>query len=182
MWQGIFRKFGIYTLIGCCVFGLSGCVRYDVGLNFSSPYQGEFTQEIQLGKQLTSFSQVEADQWLGSLERRAKALGGRTEHSSPEVLTVSIPFSNTAELSERFNQFFESAEPSAADPALEILQLSANLQLQDRNFGLVQQEQLFLTVDLRALGVLSKQGSLVVNSGSLVDLQFSVRAPLGLEA
>ena len=35
---------------------LSGCVKYDVGLNFDNSNSGELVQHIKLGERLTSFS------------------------------------------------------------------------------------------------------------------------------
>jgi len=51
---------------------LTGCVRYDVGLNFQHQHQGAIVQQISLGEQLSSFSRLEAEKWLASIGERAK--------------------------------------------------------------------------------------------------------------
>lgn len=41
---------------------LSGCVKYDVGINFQGQHHGAIVQQIKLGEQLTSFSNSQAQE------------------------------------------------------------------------------------------------------------------------
>ena len=69
--------------------GLGGCVRYDLGINFTEQHYGEIVQHIQLSQQLTTLSQSEADKWLASLESRAKALRGYTRQERVNSKMIS---------------------------------------------------------------------------------------------
>uniref|UniRef100_A0ACD5GX71 Uncharacterized protein n=1 Tax=Desertifilum tharense IPPAS B-1220 TaxID=1781255 RepID=A0ACD5GX71_9CYAN len=63
----------------CLVTLLSGCVRYEVGVNFESPTHGEMIQHIKLADRLTSFSRTTAEDWLKSIERRTRQLQSTNE-------------------------------------------------------------------------------------------------------
>jgi len=163
---------------------LTGCVRYDVGINFPHQHHGEITQHITLGQRLTSLSQTEATKWLNSIEQRAKLLKGKTDHVSEREIIVTIPFSNSQELEEKFNQFFDPSSSfkikNAANPDdLKLLQLDSKLAVTEQDWFFLAQKNLKLTVDLRALGVLSEQGNIIVSPGSLVDIDFALNTPFG---
>lgn len=166
----------------CCL--LTGCVNYDVGINFGEQHRGNIVQHIILGEQLTTLSQAEADRWLNSLEQRAKALRGKADRLSDQELVVTIPFGNGQELVDKFNQFFNPDPPksrrSSQAEQLDLLNLKAELALDQSNWLLADRNRLRLTVDLRALGVLSNQGNIILSPGSLIDLQFGLQTPLGL--
>jgi len=85
---------------------LTGCVNYEVGINIAGLHQGKIVQHIQLGEQLTSFSQADVENWLGSLQKRAKQLGGKTQRLSAQEVELSIPFANAEQLESKFNRFF----------------------------------------------------------------------------
>jgi hypothetical protein len=160
---------------------LGGCVRYDVGINFSEQHHGEIVQHIQLGQQLTTLSQTETDKWLASIESRAKALHGDTQRLSAQEMMVKIPFANGQELAEKFNLFFNPNPPKnttkpKADQ-LDLLQLKAEMAIAQSNWLFLDRNHLNLTVDLRALGVLSDQGNIIVSPGSLIDLEFALNTP-----
>jgi hypothetical protein len=161
--------------------GLGGCVRYDLGINFTEQHYGEIVQHIQLSQQLTTLSQSEADKWLASLESRAKALRGYSQRVSDQELIVTIPFGSGQELVDKFNTFFNPKPPQGAgkikDDQLDLLQLKAEMAIQQSNWFFVDQNRLRLSVDLRALGVLSNQGNIIVSPGSLIDLDFSLNTP-----
>jgi hypothetical protein len=176
--------------LGCllslvCLLG--GCVNYSVGLNIDGQYGGTIVQKIKLGEQLTSFSLAEARKWVDSLEVRAKELDGSMKKISPQEVLVTIPFSNGKELGEKFNQFFNpnlkaekmAEATSKKTSSLDLVKLNSNLLLRQKNLLLFERERLDLTVDLRALGVISEQGKILVNPGNLVDLKFELNTPLG---
>lgn len=167
----------------CCL--VTGCVNYDVGIYFPEQHYGEIVQHITLGEQLTTLSQAEADRWLKSLDQRARDLQGHTDRPSDQTLVVTIPFGSGQELVEKFNQFFNPEPPkgrrSPEPDQLDLLNLKAELDLEQRNWLLVDRNNLKLTVDLRALGVLSNQGNIILSPGSLIDLNFNLQTPLGME-
>ena len=161
---------------------LSGCVRYDVGIDFAQQHHGEIVQQIQLSQQLTTLSQTEADKWLTSLEQRSRALGGYSQRLSEQTLAIHIPFGNGQELVDKFNAFFNpqlSSKGGKPKPdQLDLLQLKAEMSLQQSNWLLVDQNRLRLSVDLRALGVLSQEGNILISPGSLINLNFGLNTPL----
>ncbi|MEC4805304.1 MAG: DUF3153 domain-containing protein [Jaaginema sp. PMC 1079.18] len=159
---------------------LSGCVRYDVGVDVQRQFKGKITQHITLGDQITSLSPVEAKNWLKTFEDRAKTLQGKTEHLSESEVLVTIPFGNGAEMVEKFNQFFNTAQPSNTainDPGL--ANLSSKMTLKQRNFLLADRDRLNLSIDLRGLGVLANQETLILSPESLVNIEFRLTTPWG---
>lgn len=164
---------------------LGGCVSYDVAINFPEQHYGQIVQHIALGEQLTTLSQAEAERWLKSLEQRTKALGGKTVRADDQTLVLTIPFGSGQELTDKFNQFFNPAPPpgrrSPDGDQLDLLNLKAELTLEQQNWILLDRNHLRLTVDLRALGVLSNQGNIILSPGSLIDLRFGLHAPLALQ-
>jgi len=181
-----FLKKALFPLFLGLLVLLGGCVRYDVGINFNEQHQGAIVQHIELSEQLTNLSQTEAQNWLKSIESRAKKLGGSVKHRSSRELDVTIPFGNGQELTERFNEFFNPSESKslafAAIDNPELVQLKADLAIDRSNWLLFERDRLDLTADLRALGVLSNQGNVIVSPGSLVDLQFVLTTPLGAKS
>ncbi len=171
-------------LLGICCL-LTGCVDYDVGIRFPEQHYGEIVQHITLGEQLTTLSQAEADRWLKSLDQRAKDLNGHTDRPSEETLVVTIPFGSGQELVEKFNRFFNPQPPkgrrSPEPDQLDLLNLKAELALEQSNWLLADRNHLKLTVDLRALGVLSNQGNIILSPGSLINLNFDLQTPLTLQ-
>jgi len=176
--------FPIFVLLAALL--LSGCVRYDVGVNFEGQYRGEIVQRIQLAEQLTSFSQAETDRWLGTFEGRARQLQGQAKRLSEREVLVTIPFGNGKELVEKFNQFFNSdlrdSYLAAQTHDLDFVQPKSEMALHQSNFLLAERDRLSLTVDLRGLGVLSNQGTLIVSPESLAKLDFSLNAPWGAKS
>lgn len=168
-------------LLGIIVF-LSGCVRYDVGLNFSAQHHGDIVQHITLAEQLTSLSQTEAEKWLTSLQKRAKQLQGNTKKISDQEIIVTIPFNNGQDLVDKFNTFF-NADSNKKYQAIklannqELLQLQGKMSIFQSNALLMERNKINLNIDLRALGVLSNQGNVLISPGDLVNLEFSLNTP-----
>jgi hypothetical protein len=169
----------VFTL--CLVILLTGCVRYDVGINFTSQNGGTIVQHIKLGEQLTSLNQTETNNWLNSIEQRSRSLQGKVKRINPQELEVTIPFSNGKELVTKFNQFFHSSANDTAqfsqDESLDLLQLDSQMSLHQSNLLLFERDRLTLTVDLRSLAILANQDRIVVNPSSLIDLKFQINTP-----
>jgi hypothetical protein len=161
---------------------LTGCVKYDVGINFSDQHHGAIVQHITLAEQLTSLSQTEADKWLGSLQKRAKQLQGKTKKISDREIIVTIPFRNGQDLVEKFNTFF-NADNNKKYQAVklennqELLQLEGKIAIFQSNALLMERNQIKLNIDLRALGVISNQGNIIISPGDLVNLEFNLTTP-----
>ncbi|WP_445291800.1 DUF3153 domain-containing protein [Calothrix sp. NIES-2098] len=163
---------------------LSGCVKYDVGVNFDNSNHGELVQHIKLGERLTSFSGDYVYEWLNSIERRARKLEGKTKRISPEEVIVTIPFNNGQELQEKFNEFFNSrtnqkAEAVQSESNSELPKIESNLLIEQNNFLLFVRNRLIYDLDLRSLSLIASNGNVLTNTGSILDLDFSLKAPFG---
>ncbi|RCJ22164.1 hypothetical protein A6S26_22655 [Nostoc sp. ATCC 43529] len=163
---------------------LSGCVKYDVGLNFNNSNSGELVQHIKLGDQLTSFSGDYVYEWLNSIERRAKKLEGKAQRISQEEIIVTIPFSSGVELQEKFNQFFNSRANQPSEPVQngsdsELPKIESNVILEQNNFLLLVKNRLIYDLDLRSLSLISNKGNVLANAGSILDLEFALKTPWG---
>ncbi|AKG20673.1 DUF3153 domain-containing protein [Calothrix sp. 336/3] len=161
---------------------LSGCVEYDVGVNFAHPNHGEFVQHIKLGDRLTSFSGDSVYEWLNSIERRTRQLSGKVKRISPEEVIVTIPFSNGEELQTKFNEFFQSQKDSSNTPkdgASDLPQVASNFLLFQNNFILLVRNRLVYDLDLRSLALIANNGNILTNTDSIIDLKFSLTTPWG---
>jgi hypothetical protein len=162
---------------------LSGCVQYEVGVNYANQHWGEIVQHIRLGRQLTSFGGSAAQDWLQRLERRTKQLGGRARRLSNEELIVTIPFYSGVDLESKFNQFFQAQAQidSYAQTAaqLDLPSIESHLKLKESNFLLVLRNHLIYDLDLRSLGIASSEGKLLISPGSALNLEFSLTTPWG---
>ena len=161
-----------------CVFFLGGCVDYDVEIAFDHQHHGEIHQHLRLGDEFTNFNQQEARKWLRSVEKRAKSLHGSVKRISKQELDVKIPFNNGGDMVTKFNEFFNPEGQNIQSDELDLVQLKSSLTLAQRNWLLFEFNRATLDVDLRALGVLSQQGSLILSPGSLLDLDVSLKTPL----
>ncbi len=160
---------------------LSGCVKSEVGINFESPNRGTIVQHIRLDERLTSFSSGTAQKWLDGIEKRVRRIQGKTRRLSNQEILVTIPFGNGRELETRFNEFFSPIAdlPSRTRKEFDLPKLDSHLKVQEGNFILLQRHRLIYDLDLRSLGVLAPDGSLLASPGSLLELEFGLTAPWG---
>ncbi|MEH2261950.1 DUF3153 domain-containing protein [Nostoc sp.] len=163
---------------------LTGCVKYDVGLNFDNSNSGELVQHIKLGERLTSFSGDSVYEWLNSIERRARQLEGKTQRVSQEEIIVTIPFSSGTELQEKFNEFFnpranQTSESVQSKSDSELPKIESNVLLEQNYFLLLVRNRLVYDLDLRSLSLIASKGNVLANAGSILDLEFSLKTPWG---
>lgn len=172
----------IGRLAAVCLLALllSGCVNYDVGVKFKNQHSGEIVQVVKLGDRLAAINGASAQQWLDSLEQRARQLQGKTQRLSPQELQVRIPFTTDKDFVQKFNRFF-AGQPAASAIAGEP-DVVARLSLHQANALLLLRSHLTLDVDLRSLGITSEDEGLVVNPGNLLNLDFRITAPWGAHA
>jgi Protein of unknown function (DUF3153) len=163
---------------------LSGCVKYDVSLTFDNSNSGELIQHIKLGDRLTSFSGDSVQEWLNSIERRARKLEGKAKRISPDDVIVTIPFNSSKELETKFNQFFNpnrnaNLKADKTQSESDIPDIQSLLRVDQNNFLLAVRNKLTYDIDLTSLGFISNQNSSLANSGSIIDLEFALKTPLG---
>lgn len=173
----------IFLLVLAVSLLLSGCVEYDVGVNFNSANNGQLVQHIKLGEQLTSFSGDYVYEWLNSIERRARKLEGRARRISRDEVVVTIPFSNGKELQTKFNEFFNSGklQTTAGSGAgnSELPKIESNLLVVQNNFLLAVRNELIFDLDLRSLSLIASRGNVLADAGAILDLEFGLKTPWG---
>lgn len=162
----------------------TGCVNYDVGIQFDSPNRGAIVQRIQLDDRLSTFTSGTAQTWLANIDQRVKRLQGKTRRLSNQEVLATIPFSNGQELEKKFNQYF-SAELAAkirSKKPLALPKIDSKLVVKQGNFILFERTRLIYDIDLRSLSIAAPDDIALVNPNSLLDLQFSLDAPWGAKS
>ncbi len=176
------RVLGVMLTASCLVL-LSGCVKYDLEVNFDSQTHGEIVQHIQIGERLTAFSNETARLWLESIKGRTRQLQGKTKQVSAQEIVVRIPFNNGSELVDKINQFMnpvpQKYSRSRQESELGLPEISSKMTVTQNNWLLVLRNRLVYDLDLRSLGVISADGNLLISPGALLDLTFALRTPWG---
>lgn len=167
---------GRWVCLFCLAMGLSGCMDYDVSIQFNTQNSGAIVQHIHLDR-MTTLGSVTLEQWFDSLEQRTQQLQGYSRHSSPQDLELTLPFANGADLVKKFNQWFNTE----ARTETSLFPLSAHLDLRQQNALLAIRNQLDLTVDLRELGGVTPQGEQLFDLDPLLHLSLSLQTPWGVQ-
>jgi hypothetical protein len=178
---GRLRRSPLLLVVALTTVLLSGCVRYDVGIHFDSQTHGEIVQDITLSQRFVNLSSSTVDRWTQSLQQRARSLQGYTRQVGDRRWRVVIPFNNGDDLVEKFESFFNPVEQNGLTPeqAGEIPELETHLNLNQKNLIFAIANHLSLDVDLRALGVLSSEGNVLISPTGLVDVSFRLITPWG---
>jgi hypothetical protein len=160
-------------------------VKYDLGINFYNTNSGELIQHIQLSENLSSFSGNYISEWLKSIERQSKKLQGSAQRISPTEIIVKIPFTNSRELQEKFNLFFnnysQDKQAEKIESNTELQQISSKLIVQDNNFIFLSRHHLTYDTDLRSLAALTSKENNLSSSKSVINLDFSLQTPWGIK-
>ena len=171
----------LLPLIFCLFSLLTGCVNYEVGINFNQPQNGNIVQHIQISKQLQKLDHAGVKKWLNQIESRSHQLQGKVKKINSDELLVNIPFKNGQELNTKFNQLFHhdnfavTAEDAAENPNLQ--NFDSQISLQQNNFLFLERNSFDLTIDLRALGALTNHGKIAIAPEDLANLQFQLNTP-----
>lgn len=173
-WQKV-----VVLLLAC--FLLSGCVDYEVGVKFDSPYHGVLSQRIRLDDRLSTFGGSSSQAWLTNIEQRVRRVQGKARRLSNQEVLVTIPFTTGQDLEKKFNRFFnpEFDSKSKIKQPLDLPKIESKFRVQPSNWLLLEHRRLVYDVDLRSLGVTAPDGTAIVNPNSVIDLQFSLTAPWG---
>lgn len=167
---------------------LSGCVKYEMGINFDSQTHGAIIQHIKLAQKLKTFSGEIVDEWLDSVEERVRELEGRTKRLSNSEIEAIIPVNNARDLQEKFNKFFQPTNSEAVVNSLtstetNLPQLNSNLNVNQNNFLLALRNRLSLEFDLRSLSFISASNPRDAGiSEPVLDLEFSLTTPWGFRS
>jgi hypothetical protein len=143
----------------------TGCVKYDTTINFHSFNSGELIQHITLDRQFYDIDRAAIDTWLQSIEQRGAGIDAQITKSSPQDLTVTLPFRRVSELVNKFNQFFAAGADRQA--------LKVKLAIAEGNFLLASRYRLTYDIDLRSLSP-NQPG---LEKAKTLDLQFALQVP-----
>lgn len=166
------------AILFCTIaIGLSGCVKYDTGVNFSSLNYGEILEHIQLGEQLNSFDRQAVKTWVASIEQRTKQAEGKIERISNREFNVVIPFNNAQELVSKIDRYFNPTPVNAGDKA----RFNAHMKINQSNFLLAVRNQLIYDIDLRSLSLKSSDSQTAIAAQNFVDLDFRLQSPWGVQ-
>ena len=171
------RRLAIWCCSIAILLALSGCVKYDTGINFSSLNRGEIIEHIQLGEQLNNFSHQAVQAWIATIEQRTNQAQGQLERLSDRELKVIIPFNNTRDLITKINKYFNPTLTNTQDR----LQFNSHLQIEQNNFLIVVKNHLLYDINLRSTIAKAADPKSSVSSGNYVDLNFSLQSPWGVK-
>jgi hypothetical protein len=167
------------VILFCTIaIGLSGCVKYDTGVNFSSLNYGEIVEHIQLGEQLNSFNQQAVQTWIASIEQRTKQAEGKLERISDREFKIIIPFNNAQELVAKIDRYFNPTPVNRENKS----KFNAHMQINQNNFLLAVRNQLIYDIDLRSLSLKSSDSQVNVAAQNFVDLDFRLQSPWGVKS
>lgn len=175
-WLNFIRTSCLLLLLS---ISLSGCIEYDTTIHYRSPNQGEFVQHIQLSERLQTFNSEVQQRWIEAIEQTTKKLGGRLQHD-PDGLAVVIPFTSSADLEKKFNQFYRNlGQSTLVETDSGLPAVTGHLAIQRSNLIFVERNRLRYDIDLRSLGVRSAKGDVLVSPTSLIHLEFKLTTPWG---
>jgi len=170
----------IIRTVACCLMLcplLFGCVDYDLSIRFDSQTHGEITQTIHLSDRLLALNETEV---FDSFATRAKALSGKARRLDTDTLKITIPFSNGAQLVERFNAFYSHDDSSFAllSELTGAPDIDAHLALTQQNFFFALRNTLTYDLSLDRVNMLNIGRGL--NDLSWLNLDFHLITPWGL--
>jgi hypothetical protein len=174
--RSLIQFFRVALVSILAILTLSGCVKYDVGITVESPSHGTLVQHVHLDNRLSS-----ASAWLTNIEERTRRLGGKARRTGQD-LEVTIPFTTTDDLQRKFNEFFNPKAKSRYVNVrkLDLPPIASQLTVDRGNYLLIEHRHFVYDVDLRSLGVTAPDGDVLVDPGSLLDLEFRLSAPWGV--
>ncbi|MEM9006855.1 MAG: DUF3153 domain-containing protein [Cyanobacteria bacterium P01_F01_bin.86] len=158
---------------------LTGCLQYDLDLQFDSQTHGQFEQHLHWRGSAIA-PQDKLDPWLQILTERTEAVGGRLRFLADDELAITVPFNNGRDLEARFNQFFNlSAEKLPFTlPSGEPIQ--AELSLQQGNWILAIANHISLRIDLTMVPDLAATGLPVLKTAQLLEGRITITTPWGV--
>lgn len=155
---------------------LTGCLQYDLDLQFDSQTHGQLVQQLRWrGGAIAANDELQ--QWLAVLSDRTQQVGGRTRWLSDNAFEIVIPFSNGQALETKFNQFFspDAATTTFTLPAGDPIQ--AELTLQQGNRFVAIYNHLKLRVDLTTVPDLASTGLPLLQGQQLLAGHVTLLAP-----
>lgn len=168
-------------LIGILAVGLTGCVDYDVGIQFDSQTHGTLTQTLHLDKRFVGFNSETTRQWLKQFERRARSLSGKVKRLDAETIRVTLPFNNGDELVTQFNRLFSDEDTTLLKDVPGLPTVGSSLSLAQSNKFLAIHNHLVYDLDLRQLQTVNATDQGLIGNLRVLDLKFHLVTPWGVQ-
>lgn len=177
-WLSHLSRFGVMILLALV---LSGCVDSTVGIRFDHANRGEIVQQIQFGERLKNFGGSALQQWSKAVEQRVSSLGGKVTFTPDQELIARIPFTSSADLERKFNQFFGTVLNQDPEDFTDtgLATIAAHLTVEHGNWLVAERDRLMYEIDLRSLGLSSTQGEVLISPANLIKLEFQLETPWG---
>lgn len=159
-----------------CVLLLTGCLQYDLDVQFDSQTHGQLVQRLHWrGAEVTT--NPEWAEGLQVLRDRATTVGGTTRLLDEQTFEVVIPFNNGRELETKFNQFFD---PKTVSTPLRLFgnePVSAHLDLHQGNWLGVIYNHIDMRLDLTAVPDLNATDWPLLQGKQLLTGRVQITAP-----
>ncbi len=163
----------------CAIALLSGCLQYDLDLQFDSQTHGQWTQRVEWRGGLPT-SSTTLETWLADIRDRTQGLGGSVEMLGDRAFQIRLPFNNAAEFVAQFNHFFDPPPPALPFTLPNGEPIRAVVTLHQQNWLVVLQNHLTLTVDLTAIPDLADSNFSLVRTTQLLEGHIHLTTPWGL--
>lgn len=164
--------------LGLClgVVLLSGCLQYDLDVQFPHQTHGQVVQRIQWRTGDAIAQQTWADE-LAQLRDRTRQVGGKIRQPNDHSLEIVIPFNNGQDLAHKFNQFFgsESSLPPLTLPGGDAV--SAQLAIQQGNWLVAIRNRLDIAIDLSTVPDLTEIDFPLLKNTQIFSGQIALSAP-----
>jgi hypothetical protein len=155
---------------------LTGCIQYDLDIQFRDQTHGRIVQRIQWLDALGATPEA-VRSWQRDLTQRVQGVGGRVRDRGEGQLEVTIPFNNGADLQQRFNDFFGNGntEPWLSLPGSE--PIAATLAVTQGNWLVAIYTHITLGIDLRSVPVFTESTSALLRQVELLRGQVRFTPP-----
>ena len=163
--RSIVRMTAIMGLVSCCAL-LTGCVDYNLGIQFESPNAGQLTHRIRL----ENYTNPTAQAFLQQVRQQTERVQGSLRSISPQESLVTIPFHTATELEQLFNRFFQTDRGNAS--ASDLPTVVSNMTIDQGNWLLFEHDRLTFDVDLSAFGLQGTES--FADPGTLFNLTMAV--------
>ena len=145
-----FKLLGRLAMLGCVLL-LTGCLQYDLNIQFDSQTHGQLVQQLHW-RGAEVLTHPDWAQRLNELRDRTAAVDGTIRFVDDQTLTITIPFNNGAELERKFNDFFNPETITSGLLSLPSGEtITAHLSLRQHNWFGVIFNHVDIQVDLTAV-------------------------------
>ena len=163
--RSIVRLTAVVGLVSCCAL-LTGCVDYNLGIQFESPNAGQLTHRIKL----ENYTNPTAQAFLQQVRQQTDRVQGSLRSISPQESLVTIPFHTATELEHLFNRFFQTGSMNASASGLPTV--VSHVTIDQGNWLLFEHDRLTFDVDLSAFGLQGTES--FVDPSTLFNLTMAV--------